>query len=756
MIYKDPAQSVENRVADLLSRMSIQEKVAQMVCLLSEKPLLLDAAGTFDPIKAAQLMPLGVGNIARPSDSFTRPNLGQGITIRETVDLVNAIQRFMVEHTRLGIPTLFHEEGLHGYMAKGATSFPQTIALASAWDPELAERVYTIVASEVRARGARIVLSPVVDITRDPRWGRVEETFGEDPFLVAEMGVAAVRGFQGQTLPLAEGRVLATLKHMTGHGQPESGTNTAPAAVPLRMLRDMFLPPFERAVKEAGVAAIMPSYNEIDGIPSHASRFLLTDILRGEWGFEGLVISDYFAITDLATRHRVAGSLDDAAKQALEAGVDIELPDRNVYHRLVDLVKTGKVAEADIDRSVRRILRAKFLAGLFENPYVDAEVAERITGNDAARACALYAAHKSIVLLKNEKGMLPLDRTALKKIAVIGPHAADTVLGGYSHEPRQTVGILEGIRKKIGNDVKVDYAQGVRITKTRGWWTDEVVIADAEDNRALIKEAVAVAQGADVAIVVVGDNEQTCREGWAENHLGDRSSLDLVGEQEDLVRAIVQTGIPTIVVLNNGRPLSVNYIAGHARAILECWYLGQETGTAVADALFGEVNPGGKLPITIPRSVGQLPMFYNHKPTARRGYLFDATEPLYPFGYGLSYTTFKFENLRLSTTTMKGTHDSVAVEVDVVNTGIRAGDEVVQLYIRDRVSSVTRPIKELKGFKRITLFPSERRTVSFTLTPEHLSFYNREMKRVVEPGEFEIMVGPNSVELMKTVLTVIE
>jgi beta-glucosidase len=755
MIYNDPSKSIDSRVDDLLSLMSIEEKTAQMLCLWNEKNKLLDSEGRFDLAKAAKFLPNGVGHIARPSDNFGRQTTQRTRSIKETVDFVNAVQRFMVEKTRLGIPVLFHEEGLHGYMAKDATHFPQAIALAGTWDPELIERVYTVVASEIRARGVHLVLSPVVDVGRDPRWGRIEETFGEDPFLTAEMGVSAVRGFQGNSPLIGPGRVFATLKHMTGHGQPESGVNTAPAAIPERMLREMFLPPFERAIKEAGAMAVMPSYNEIDGVPSHANGFLLTNILRNEWDFQGMVVSDYFAIADLSLHHYVAGSMEDAAVQALDAGVDVELPDPNAFRRLSDLVRTGKVKESSIDNSVRRIVRAKFMAGLFENPYADVNDAERTTGNEAARACALTAAQQSIVLLKNEKRLLPLDRAALKKIAVVGPNAAETVLGGYSETPKQTISILEGIRKKLGKGVQVDFAQGVRITKNRGWWEDNVELADSLGNRKLISEAVKTVKGADFTVVVVGDNEQTSREGWADNHLGDRSSLDLVGQQNDLVEAVIETGVPTIVILINGRPLTVNYIAEHAQAILEGWYLGQETGTAIADVLFGDINPGGKLPITIPRSVGQLPVFYNCKSTARRGYLFGTTEPLFPFGFGLSYTTFKFENLRLSKTKITA-HENVVVEADVVNTGKYKGDEVVQLYIRDAMSSVTRPVKELKGFKRITLKPDERRTVSFTLLPSHLSMYNKEMKRVVEPGEFEIMVGPNSVELQKIVLTVRE
>jgi beta-glucosidase len=753
LLYKDASQPIENRITDLLQRMSLDEKVAQMLCIWGDKSQICDDSCRFDVKKAQKCIPGGIGHIARPSDYFFRAPPGVTRGPRETVEFVNSIQRYMVEKTRWGIPALFHEEGLHGLQARDATQFPQAIALASTWDRTLVEQVYTIVAREIRLRGVYLVLAPVVDVVRDPRWGRSEETFGEDPFLVAEMGIAAVKGFQGTALPLGSNSVLATLKHMTGHGQPESGTNTGPAAVPERMLRESFLPPFERAVKETGIMCIMASYNEIDGIPSHANRFLLTDILRGEWGFKGIVVSDYTAISELMSRHHVAGSLESAATQALDAGVDVELPDWDAYRLLPALVRAGKVKEASIDTAVRRILRAKFSAGLFEHPFADAEAAERITGNAEARECALTAAQKSIILLKNDNHLLPLNLEECKHIAVIGPNAAETILGGYSGTPRQSISILEGVRKKVGDKVKVDFAQGVRITTTRNWYNDTVHLADAEENRRLIKEAVATVKNADHAIVVIGDNEETSREGWREDHLGDRSSLDLVGQQEELVRAIVATGVPTVAILINGRPLTVNYIAEHVPAVLEGWYLGQETGTAVADVLFGNVNPGGKLTVTIPRSVGQLPMFYNKKPTARRGYLFGTTEPLFPFGYGLSYTTFRFENLRLSTSKIT-TGDNADVRIDIVNTGKRIGDEVVQLYLHDIVSSVTRPVKELKGFRRITLAPGERRTVAFTLTPADLAFYDRHLQRVVEPGEFEVAVGPNSVDLKTVVLTV--
>lgn len=754
-LYTDAAQPIDVRVNDLLARMTLNEKVAQMMCLWDSKPAIMDENRQFVPEKASALLPDGIGCLARPSDRMGQSTPGVDLYRgpRETANLINAIQRWAIEGTRLGIPILMHEEGLHGMQSKDATHFPQAIALASTWDPALIEKVYTIVAREIRVRGAHHVLSPVVDVARDARWGRFEETYGEDPFLVSRIGVAAVRGFQGDRMPLAQDRVLATLKHMTGHGQPESGTNVGPAQISERTLREMFFPPFEAAIQEANAASVMASYNEIDGMPSHANTWLLGDVLRGEWGFDGFIVADYYAIAELERRHRVAADKASAARQAIEAGVDIELPNWDVYRLLPELVEEGTVDIALVDQAVRRVLRAKFMAGLFEYPYADPDEAEAITGNDEARALALESARKATTLLKNEGNLLPLDKDNLNRIAIIGPNAAETILGGYSDVPKQTISILDGIRTYVGNDVEVVHAQGVVLTESRNWWADEVTLGDPDENRTRIAEAATVARTADVAVVVVGDNEQTSREAWAESHPGDRTSLTLLAQQDDLVRAVVETGVPTVVIMIHGRPLAITYIAENVPAILDGWYLGQETGTAVAEVLFGDVNPGGKLPTTIPRNVGQLPMFYNHKPTARRAYLFDETTPLFPFGYGLSYTSFTFENLRLSRSTIS-THGTVNVMVDVVNTGNRTGDEVVQLYIRDEVSSVTRPVKELKGFERITLDPGERQTVTLSLAPDHLALFNRAMKRVVEPGIFTVMVGPNSEDLQTITLTV--
>lgn len=761
-VYKDAKAPVEARVDDLLARMTLEEKVAQLMTVWDSKSDVFDAKGGFDATKMSAKFPNGIGQFARPSDAKgpASPREVKGRDVRGTVRLVNALQRHALTKTRLGIPILMHEEGLHGYAALDATSFPQAIALASTFDPELMREINAVIAREIRARGVHLALSPVVDVARDPRWGRIEETFGEDPHLAGEMGVAAVEGLQGgnKARTLATGKVFATLKHLTGHGQPESGTNVGPASISERTLREYFFPPFEQVVKRTGIEAVMASYNEIDGVPSHANKWLLGDVLRGEWGFQGAIVSDYYAIDELAGRHNIAKDKADAALLALAAGVDSDLPTGAAYSTLVQSVREGKVKEAAIDQAVRRMLALKFRAGLFENPYADAEAAVEITNNAEARALALKAAQRSITLLKND-GTLPLSLPAAgatkPTIAVIGPSAAVARLGGYYGQPPVTVSILDGVRAKAGSRANIIFAQGVKITENDDWWADEVKLADPAQNRKLIAEAVAAAKNPDQIVLTLGDTEQSSREGWAESHLGDRDSLDLVGEQQELFDALKALGKPITVVLINGRPASINKISTEANAILEGWYLGEQGGNAVADVLFGDVNPGGKLPVTIPRSVGQLPFTYNHKPTARRGYLFADKSPLYPFGYGLSYSTFELSAPSLSATTIPA-NGSVTVSVTVRNSGKRAGDETVQLYIRDKVSSVTRSVKDLRAFRRITLAAGETRTVSFKLDREAFQMWNDKMQRVIEPGEFEIMTGPNSVDLKSATLTVTE
>jgi beta-glucosidase len=737
--------------------MTLEEKAAQMLCVWQSKAeTMLDAEGNFDLQKAKKSFRngRGLGQVGRPSDA------GGGKSARAMAELTNAIQKFFLENSRLGIPVIFHEECLHGHAAPGGTSFPQPIALGATFNPALVESLFTMTALEARLRGAHQALTPVVDVAREPRWGRVEETYGEDPYLVSRMGIAAVRGFQGDRNFRDKQHLLATLKHFVGHGQPESGMNCAPSNVSLRVLRETFLYTFKEALREAGAVTLMASYNEIDGVPSHANKWLLRDLLRKEWGFKGFVVSDYYAIWELGYRpdthgHFVARDKKESCALAVKAGVNIELPDPDCYLHLVELVKKGVLKESELDHLVAPMLFWKFEMGLFDDPYVDPEEADKVVGCDAHRGLALTAAHEAITLLKNENNLAPLDLNAIKTIAVIGPNADRGLLGGYSGVPKLNVTVLDGIKAKVGKKVKVLYSEGCKITIGGSWNIDPVVASDPEEDRRQIAKAVEVAKKADVIVLAIGGNEQTSREAWGLNHMGDRTSLDLIGRQEELVKAMVALGKPVVVFLFNGRPLSTKYVAEHVPVIYECWYLGQETGHAVADVLFGDCNPGGKLPISVPRSAGHLPVFYNYKPSARRGYLFDDVSPLFAFGYGLSYTSFAISNPRLTKKKIK-TDGSTQVVVDVTNTGRRAGSEVVQLYIRDLVSSVTRPIKELKGFKKVWLKPGESITVTLDITPAQLSFYDVNMKYVVEPGDFEIMIGNSSrdADLQKLILQV--
>jgi beta-glucosidase len=752
--YRDPGRPVEERVSDLISRMTLEEKTAQLECSMpmaipgADSPSsFVDQKGEFSPEGAATRLKNGLGEIAHAGGMGRRGP-------REMAEFTNTIQKWVRENTRLGIPVLFHEECLHGHVARKGTSFPQAIALASTWDPELVQKVFETTALEVRSRGAQQCLTPVLDLARDPRWGRTEETYGEDPFLVSRIGVAAVRGFQGSGASIDKSHVIATAKHFAVHGQPEGGTNVAPGNYSERVIREQFLKPFEAAVREGDLQSVMASYNEVDGIPIHANSYFLDEILRREWGFKGLVVSDYNGIRRLRTQHYVAGSKEESATMALEAGVDIELPDGEDYSTLAGLVKEGKIPGKYVDRATARVLRLKFLTGLFDDPFVDPEKAEEVTNSVEHRQLALLAAQKAITLLKNENNLLPLDRDRYKRIAVIGPNADAVRLGGYSGMPERGVSILEGIRKQVGESAEILYAEGCRITETSpGMFASEVKLADPGLDEKRIREAVQIARKADLVLIALGGNELTAREAWGPDHLGDRAGLDLPGGQNRLVEAMLALGKPVVVFLLHGRPNSINLLAEKVPAILEGWYLGQEGGTAVADVLFGDVNPGGKLPITVPRSAGQLPVYYYQKPSAQLRYMDSTDEPLYPFGWGLSYTSFDYSDLALSSPSI-GASDTVKASVRVRNTGKVRGDEVVQLYIRDEVSSVTRPVKELKGFRRITLDPGETRTVEFTLGPEELSFLDRGMQRVVEPGTFKVMVGGNSVDLIETTLEV--
>jgi beta-glucosidase len=750
--FRNPRLPIEQRVADLLSQMTLEEKVAQLVCLWTQRPQAQPQTnfetdrGDFSPEKAQVVMKNGIGQIARQRERKSP---------REGAIFANALQKWLIENTRLGIPAMLHDEILHGHMAQGSTSFPQPIALASSWDTEFISKVFTAGALETRLRGSHIVLGPNLDLAREPRWGRTEETYGEDPYLVSRMGVACIKALQGKGPGVDGEHVIATAKHFAAHGQPEGGTNIAPTNYSERVIREIFLPSFQAAVQEAGIMGVMASYNEIDGIPSHANKWLLDKVLRQEWGFTGLVVSDYYGIPQMESLHHIASDKAEAAKLALEAGVDIELPDPDAYKALVQLVKDGKVSEAVLDKAVARNLKAKFMLGLFENPFVDPERAASVTNSQAHRELAAEAARRSITLLKNENNLLPLDRNRLKSIAVIGPNADRAHLGGYSDNPGRGISVLQGITAKVGSKLKVTHAEGCKITQEGGnWWADTSHLSNPVEDAKLIAQAVEAAKAADTVVLVLGGNEDTNKEGWADNHLGDRDSLELVGRQNDLVKAVLETGKPTVVMLINSGPLTINYIAEKVPAILEGFYLGQETGIAVADVLFGDYNPAGKLPVSFPRSVGQLPIYYNHKPTARRGYLYTSKEPLFPFGYGLSYTTFAYANLKLSPAQIRP-NGRTEVSVTVTNTGKVAGDEIVQLYIRDLVSSVTRPVLELKDFKRISLAPGESKTVNFVITPDKLSFLDLNMNNTVEPGWFDIFVGTSSVKHQKAKLEVV-
>ncbi len=743
--YRNPNLPIEQRVADLLKRMTLEEKVWQLAPRRGASSGILDTTGKFTNANLREIF----------RKMFS---VDSKISPRDAAILRNAVQRYLAEKTRLGIPAIFPGEALHGFMENGSTSFPQALGLASTWDPELVRQVFTAAADEMASAGDNQAFTPVLDLARDPRWGRTEETYGEDSYLGSRMGVAAIEGLQGPNFLIDRHHVLATAKHFAVHGEPEGGTNTAPANYSERVIRESFLAAFRAAVQEAQVGSVMASYNEIDGIPSHVNSWLLDKVLRQEWGFRGYVTSDGGGLQMLVTTHHIAADNADAARQALAAGVDYDLSDGSVYGTLIDQVRKGKIPQSEVDQAVARVLTAKFRLGLFENPYVDPDYAQHITNSPEHRQLALKAAQEAIVLLKNQGNLLPLNLAKLKTIAVIGPNAADVHLGGYSREPAHSVSILDGIRERVGTAATVVYSEGCKITEgTQGWsawYQKEVKLPDPESQLKSIQAATEVARKADVAIVVVGENESTNREAWSEDHLGDRDSLDLLGYQDQLIKSIVETGTPTVVFLINGRPLSINYAAGHVPAILEGWYLGQEGGTAAANVLFGDVNPGGKLPISFPRNVGQLPDYYDHKPSLNRSYLFNGRKPLFPFGWGLSYTTFRLDHLRVDPAAI-GTGGETTVRVDVTNSGSREGDEVVELYIHQRVASVTRPVMELRGFQRLRLKPAEMKRVEFKLTPRDLQMLNRDMHWVVEPGVFDIMVGPSSDQTSSVPLQVV-
>jgi len=746
-------QTVEKRVKNLLSLMTLDEKIAQINSIWVYEIL---EGKKFSTSKAGVLLGNGMGQITR---------LGGASNFDPTVSasMANNIQKYLVENTRLGIPAIIHEESCSGYMAREATCFPQTIGVASTWDPELVEEMSSVIKKQMRSVGAHQALAPVLDISRDARWGRVEETFGEDTYLVSKMGTSYIKGIQDKDWKRG---IMATGKHFTGYGASEGGMNWAPPHIPERELHEVFLMPFEAAVREAGIASIMPGYHELDGIPCHNSKELLKDILRSKWNFKGLVVSDYFGINMLYQYHHTAKDKNHAAKLAIESGIDIELPSIDCYGKpLRDAVKKGFIKESVINAAVSRILKMKFLLGLFEEPYVDEKKSLKVFDTPEQRILACKIAQKSIVLLRNDGNLLPL-RKNIKSIAVIGPNADNVrnIIGDYAYPCHvealnemskdkeifntpvpekiemtdsfvKISSILEGIKEKISRETKINYAKGCGIRN---------------ESRSGFTEAINAAKKSEVAIVVVGDKSgiiEDCTSGESR----DRADLNLPGIQEKLVKAVYETGTPVVVVLINGRPLSINWIVKNIPSVIEAWLPGEEGAHAVADVLFGDYNPGGKLPVSFPRSVGQIPLYYSHKPSGGRShwkgdYVEMSSKPLFPFGYGLSYTDFEYSNMFIKPGTASP-EGHVEISIDIKNTGRCKGDEVVQLYINGTRSEVTRPLKELKGFKRITLDPGQKKQVIFTLSTEQLGFYDKDMRYVIEPGEIKVMVGSSSADI---------
>ena len=732
-VYKDAKADVDSRVSDLLERMTLEEKVRQ-TGMVRFAELMKSGSVSARALKE-RIARLGVGCLDAPR-----------IESKANARAVNAVQRYLLEKTRLGIPSLVADECLHGHMSPGATVFPQAISLGSTWNPRLVGQVATVAAKEARAVGVNQALGPDLDLARDPRWGRVEETYGEDPHLVSRIGVAYIKAMQGPGRSVDREHLACTAKHYAGHGSPESGINIAPVPGGMRDLRTVYLPPFRAAVVEAGTHSVMPAYSEYEGVPAAASKLLLTDILREEWGFKGYTFSDYGSVHMLHSCHRTAATPAEAGTQALRAGMDLEAPlDYGFGAELLALVKRGEVPVSLVDRAVSRILRVKFLLGLFENPYASVGKIRSVVGTPAHRRLARKVAQESIILLKNEKSLLPL-APRVGSIAVIGPNADGAQLGDYTAPGAVGVGPLAGIRKAVSKSTKVRYAPGCTMFGL---------------SREGFDEAVAAAEASDVAIVFIGGTSHSlggvgwgtgtaaasCGEGF------DVTDLSPPGVQTDLVRAVSETGTPTIVVLVNGRPYSIPWMAENVPAIVEAWYQGEEGGHAIADVLFGKVSPSGKLPVSVPRSVGHVPAFYNHMPSARgvyhvpgapgkpgRDYVFSHPSPLFEFGHGLSYTTFKYSNLRVSPRKILP-DGSVAVRVDVRNAGKVAGKEVVQLYVNDVISSLTAPVKALRRFEKIHLAPGEKKTVTFTLGPEDLALLDESQEWVVEPGDFEVMIG---------------
>ena len=741
--YKNPTLPVETRVADLLSRMTLEEKVGQLLCPLGWEMYEIKGNDVLPSDKFKQLIKdrnAGMLWATYRADPWTKKTLATGLNPVLAAKAGNALQKYVMENTRLGIPLFLAEEAPHGHMAIGTTVFPTGIGMAATWSPQLINEVGKAIGKEIRLQGGHISYGPVLDLARDPRWSRVEETFGEDPVLTGEIGKAMVAGLGGGDLSRPYS-TLATLKHFLAYGISESGQNGNPSFAGIRELHENFLPPFRQAIN-VGALSVMTSYNSMDGIPCTANHYLLTELLRDEWKFKGVVVSDLYSIEGIHQNHFVASTMKEAAVMALSAGVDIDLGG-DAYMNLMDAVNRKEISKEILDAAVSRVLRLKFEMGLFENPYVDPGKAKKEVRSKEYVTLARQVAQASITLLKNEHSLLPLDRSM--KVALIGPNADNryNMLGDYTapQEEENVKTVLDGIRAKLSSS-QVEYVKGCSIRDT--------VTSD-------IEQAVAAAQRSEVVIAVVGGSsardfktsyketgaaiadkktisDMECGEGF------DRATLSLLGKQQELLKALKATGKSLIVVYIEGRPLDKNWASENADALLTAYYPGQEGGNAIADVLFGEFNPAGRLPFSVPRSVGQVPVYYNKKAPQSHDYVEMSASPLYSFGYGLSYTTFEYSDLHLSALTPY----SFEVSCKIRNTGKYDGEEVVQLYLRDEYASVVQPLKQLKHFARLFLKCGEEQEVKFILSEEDFALVDRNLKRVVEPGTFQVMIGAAS------------
>ncbi|MGL6174476.1 MAG: glycoside hydrolase family 3 N-terminal domain-containing protein [Cellulosilyticaceae bacterium] len=741
-LYLNPNLPVEDRVKDLLARMTLVEKIAQMN---------MKSIGEFQENKLYRVdlaeNTVGVHGIGAIDTVGSMITLG--LTCKDIAELTSNIQKYLVKHTRLGIPAFIVGEGLHGFVASEGTMYPQSIGVGGTFNRDLVRKMGKTIAKEARCCGVNQLFAPNLDIARELRWGRVEETYGEDPYLIGELGTEYVNGIQGEREYIGKENVVATLKHFVAHGDPQGGINLAPVAGGERLLRELYLKPFKKVLKNTHVLSIMPAYSEYDGVPVTASPYLLRKILREELGFRGYTVSDYGAIEMLHNFHLTAETGEEAGKQAIKAGIDLEAPTPVGYTKVFkDRVEKGEIDETLIDEAVANILRVKFLAGLFENPFGASEEVEEILNCQEHKTLAYEVACESIVLLKNKDDILPLSKNK-KTIAVIGPNAKKVQLGDYATLKPNAMSLLKGLELEKGDEIDILYHEGCDLYS---------------QDRSQISEAIGVAKQADMVIVAVGESSMAlCGVGWGSEDDSqkalcgegyDRTDLELPGVQQELVDALIETNKPLITVLINGRPLSVTRIVEKSDAVIEAWYPGEEGGRALADILFGKVNPSGKLCVSVPKTVGQTPVYYNHKPSARgrfyrkpgsleepgRDYVFMDTKALFDFGFGLSYTTFQYSKMTLSKSEIKP-FEPVEIRITVKNTGDRKGKESVLLFVNDLYSSVTTPIQSLCGFEKIELEPQEEKVVVFTIKKEHLTLFDANMEEIVESGKFEITCG---------------